>query len=215
MYIPNAYREDNLETLVAFMRAHSFATLLSVIEGAPFATHLPLVIRLEADSQGAGSQVLLTGHLAKANPQWRSLEQGEALVIFGGPHAYISPALYEKRESVPTWNYIAVHAYGQVRLRPTDQAAAEVRRMLEEMIETFDANYLAQWGELSDKFRDGLMQGIVAFEMRVTRLEGKYKLSQNRSLVDQHTVAHALLQSTDPLAAEIGAAMQNNLAGTV
>jgi len=106
MYIPNAFREDDQATLVAFMRAHSFATLVSVVDGTPFATHLPLVISEES------GQILLVGHLAKANPHWRALTASDSLVIFQGPHAYISPSLYEKRESVPTWNYIAVHAYG-------------------------------------------------------------------------------------------------------
>jgi transcriptional regulator len=207
MYIPNAYRQDDLETLVAFMRAHSFATLVSVVDGAPFASHIPFVIRAEVDNQ-----VVLTGHVAKANPHWRFLEQGDSLVIFSGPHAYVSPSLYEKRESVPTWNYIAVHAYGVARLHPTDQDPTLVRQMLEEMVQTYDPNYLVQWNDLTAKFREGLMQGIVAFELPVARLEGKAKLSQNRSLADQQTVAQALANSDDPAAAAVGAAMHHNLA---
>jgi transcriptional regulator len=107
MYIPHAFREENVETLVEFMRANSFATLVSVLDGAPFATHLPLL----ADWQDG--EVMVSGHLARPNAQWRAFGEGESLAIFTGPHAYISPSLYEKRESVPTWNYIAVHAYGR------------------------------------------------------------------------------------------------------
>jgi transcriptional regulator len=207
MYVPNAYRVDDFETLLAFMRAHSFATLVSVVDGAPYASHIPLVI-----GQAADGTMVLTGHVAKPNPHWRALEQGESLVIFGGPHAYVSPSLYETRASVPTWNYIAVHAYGVAHLCTPGEASPAVRRMLEEMIETYDPGYLAQFGELEERFRDGMMQGIVAFELRVTRLEGKAKLSQNRSRADQETVAHALAASADATVAAVGAAMQRNLA---
>ncbi|WP_243713818.1 FMN-binding negative transcriptional regulator [Nostoc sp. 106C] len=106
MYIPNAFREEDIEKLVAFMRANSFATLVSLQNNIPVASHVPLVVTVQ------NNVVKLTGHLAKQNPQWQVFEQSESLAIFTGPHAYISPSLYEQRESVPTWNYIAVHAYG-------------------------------------------------------------------------------------------------------
>src|SRR5512143_1626624 len=106
MYIPNHFCQDNPEKLVQFMRANSFATLVSIVNGVPFASYLPLVTVAAEDG------VTLVGHLAKTNPHWQAFDQGETLAIFTGPHAYISPSLYENRESVPTWNYIAVHAYG-------------------------------------------------------------------------------------------------------
>jgi transcriptional regulator len=183
VYIPPLFREDERATLVAFMRAHSFATLVSVVDGAPFATHLPLIVE----------------------------EHGESLAIFGGPHAYISPSLYEKRESVPTWNYIAVHAYGTPTIYRYADAPEKVQGMLETMMQTYEPAYMAQWETLSDKFREGMMQGIVAFEIVVTRLEGKYKLSQNRSLVDQMNVAEHLQQADDPAAEAIGQAMQERI----
>lgn len=202
MYIPNAFREDDQETLVAFMRAHSFATLVSTVDGVPFATHLPLVVRHE------GAQVTLVGHLAKANLHWKALQSGESLVIFQGPHAYISPTLYEKEESVPTWNYIAVHAYGMARMINSDDGFAPMEAMLGEMIRAYEATYNVQWESLSTKFREGMMRGVVGFELTVTRLEGKYKLSQNRSTTDQHTVAHALLASDDAAVVATGQAME-------
>ena len=205
MYIPPLFREDDTVKMVAFMRAHSFATLVSVVDGAPFATHLPLMV----DEIGEG--VLITGHLAKPNAQWKGFEGAESLAIFGGPHAYISPSLYEKVESVPTWNYIAVHAYGTPTIYTHAQAPEKVQGMLETMMRGYDPGYLAQWETLTDKFRVGMMQGIVAFEMVVTRLEGKYKLSQNRSLVDQTTVAEHLQQATDPAASAIGVAMHERI----
>lgn len=206
MYRPKAFREDDVNTLVGFMQAHSFATLVTVAAGRPLASHVPLVV-----SAGAAG-VTLSGHLARANPQWQSFDAGESLAIFSGPHAYVAPALYEAAESVPTWNYIAVHAYGRPRLLTRQQTPAEMAQMITVMIETYGPEYAAQWHSLSDTYREGMMGGIVGFEMAVTQLEGKYKLSQNRSLTDQQQVAKALQQNPDPAAAALGHAMQQNLA---
>jgi len=205
MYIPNAFREDDLEKLVDFMRANSFATLVSVLDGSPLASHVPLVVRRE------GGVVRVIGHLAKPNPHWKAFGNGESVAIFTGPHAYISPSLYEKRESVPTWNYIAVHAYGIPRAIALSDSREAVERVLGTIIETYDPSYKSQWDELSDEYRDGMMNGIVAFEMRVTRLEGKYKLSQNRSRSDQESVARSLVQSKDPIIFGVGETMKVNL----
>jgi transcriptional regulator len=205
MYIPNAYRYEDQDELLAFMRAHSFATLVSVLDGSPFASHVPLVVQTD------GAHVTLSGHLARANPHWQAFDHGETLAIFSGPHAFVSPSLYDRRESVPTWNYIAVHAYGTPRMVTFADGRDTMERMLDAMIASFDPPYKAQWDELSDKFRDGMMNGIVAFEMPVTRLEGKAKLSQNRPHADQQRVAAALLRSDDPAAQATGAAMQRNL----
>lgn len=205
MYLPPLFREDDAAKLIAFMRAHSFATLVSVVDGAPFATHLPLMIEERGDA------LIITGHLAKPNAQWKGFAGAESLAIFGGPHAYISPSLYEKTESVPTWNYIAVHAYGTPTVYTYADAPDKIQGMLETMMQGFDPGYMAQWATLSDKFRVGMMMGIVGFEMAVTRLEGKYKLSQNRSLIDQTTVSEHLRQAADPTISAIGVAMQGNL----
>ena len=205
MYLPPHFREDDAAKLITFMRAHSFATLVSVVEGAPFATHLPLIVEERSDA------LLITGHLAKPNAQWKGFAGADSLAIFGGPHAYISPSLYEKVESVPTWNYIAVHAYGRPTIYTYADAPDKIQGMLETMMLGFDAGFLAQWETLTDKFRTGMMMGIVGFEMEVTRLEGKYKLSQNRTLLDQTTVSEHLQQATDPAISAIGVAMQENI----
>ncbi len=202
MYVPHAFAEQDTAQLVAFMRANSFATLVSVLEGAPFATHLPLVVR-QADDGG----VVIGGHVARANPQHTHFDRGEALAIFSGPHAYISPTLYEKRESVPTWNYIAVHAYGVPRAFSAATDPTALDRAMRELIATYEAAYQVQWDSLSATFRDGMLAGIVAFELQVTRLEGKYKLSQNRSAADHASVTQALLASDDHAAQATGAAM--------
>jgi transcriptional regulator len=203
MYLPKHFREDDLATLLDFMRAHNFATLVTVVDGAPFATHLPLIV------QAAGGQVTLLGHVARANPQGQTLaEQREALVIFQGPHAYISPALYEQRQSVPTWNYLAVHAYGPVRLIT---APAEAEAVLKQLITRHEPPYHAQWSELPERYRAGMLGGIVAFEMGVTRLEGKFKLSQNRSAGEQRNIIAALEPLGDRDSLELAGWMRRHL----
>jgi transcriptional regulator len=205
MYIPRAFRNESVDDLVAFMQAHSFITLVSILDGASFASHVPVVVRRDGDT------VTLHGHLARANPHWHAFAAGESLAIFTGPHAYISPTHYEQRESVPTWNYIAVHAAGPVRaLHAADEPEAledEVRAV----IRAYEGAYEQQWDSLSERYRTGMLQGVVGFILMVTRLEGKYKLSQNRSLVDQHTVASALARSDDPATRVTGEVMGRGL----
>jgi transcriptional regulator len=205
MYIPNANREDDRDTLLAFMRAHNFATLVSQVEGAPFATHLPVTLAVEGDA------LVCYGHFAKANPQWRTLGDQTTLLMFGGPHAYVSPQWYEKAENVPTWNYMAVHAYGTARLMDSTTEREAVLSVIADLIGQHEPSYQAQWDSLSDKYRDGMLQGIVGFVLTVERLEGKYKLSQNRTPTDQTTVADHLLASPDSSASAIGAAMRAKL----
>ena len=188
MYIPEAFHEDDLEKLLEFMRAHSFATLVSVLDGSPFASHVPLVIRRDGD------RLILTGHLAKANSQWKAFGSGESLAIFSGPHAYVSPTLYEKRESVPTWNYIAIHAYGTLEII---EGEAEKESLLSRLIEANEPAYAAQWRELPESFRRTLLAGIVGFRIPIRRIEGKFKLSQNRHETDRRNIHAAHAAGTD------------------
>lgn len=207
MYIPPQFREEDSEKLLEFMQANSFATLVSVLDGVPFASHIPLVVTVDQEHD----TIKLIGHLAKANPHWQAFGVGESLAIFSGAHAYVSPSLYEQQQNVPTWNYIAVHAYGTVTPIVWTAAPEAMHGMINGMIASYEPAYQAQWDTLSDTYRHGMMQGIVGFELLVARLEGKYKLSQNRSLMDQHRVAQALGQSANVQTAEIGHAMRANL----
>jgi transcriptional regulator len=207
MYRPNAFREENNDKLVAFMRANSFATFVSMANGQICASHIPLVVKVQDDV------IKLSGHLAKQNPQWQGFENAESLAIFTGAHAYISPALYEKHESVPTWNYIAVHASGVPKIITFNDSPESMDKMIDGMIDTYEARYKSHWDGLSNRYREGMMKDIVGFEMTVTRLEGKYKLSQNRSLVDRQNVSNSLLQSSDPTDRAVGVEMQQNLEG--
>lgn len=190
MYIPHHFLVEDQQELTAFMRAHSFAALVGLVDGRLFATHLPVIV---AEREG---ELFLRAHVAKNNPHAAALAAGgEVIVIFQGPHAYISPSLYESKQSVPTWNYTAVHAYGEPRVLPHDE---DKTAALKEMMAEYEPAYREQWDGLSETYRSGLLQGIVAFEVRVTRLEGKYKLSQNRPQSDQQRVAEAVHANPDP-----------------
>jgi transcriptional regulator len=189
MYIPEHFRLRHDQEGIAFMRANPFAILISSAESGPYATHLPLSVHQNQE------ELALRGHVSKANPHWTYLEQNpQCLAIFHGPHSYISPSNYTARESVPTWNYAAVHVYGNARMFSEEQ---DVHAMLNELIETFEPAYRAQWEELSPKFRDNMLRQIVGFEIAATKIEGKFKLSQNRTRTDQANVIASLENSED------------------
>ncbi|MGA8618385.1 MAG: FMN-binding negative transcriptional regulator [Candidatus Sulfotelmatobacter sp.] len=205
MYIPEFNRVRDHAVIVSFVKANPFAILVSTSDTGPFATHIPILVR-ETDDQ-----MVLHGHMARVNPHWELLQDShESLTIFHGPHAYISPRLYESRDSVPTWNYATVHVYGHARvLSEPEHLLEEVR----ELITAFDPEYLAQWSSLSDKFRNGMLKQIVGFEIVVTRIEAKFKISQNRTKGDQANVIASLAQSTDSAASEIAKLMQKQALG--
>jgi transcriptional regulator len=199
VYIPEFNRIEDRDTSLAFLRANPFAVLVSSLDGLPFATHVPLAVRERS------GQIVLRGHVAKANPHWKSFgQEQESLVIFQGPHAYISPALYEIPESVPTWNYAAVHVYGRVSVVDEKQS----REILEELIGEFDSSYAAQWASLSEEYRSRMLRHIVAFEMLASRLETKFKLSQNRTRREQANIVRALANSGDSAVAGVAALMR-------
>ena len=200
MYIPEFNRVRDQADTVSFVQANPFAILVSASDSGPFATHIPILAR------DVDHQLVLHGHMAKANPHWRLLQGGqESLAIFHGPHAYISPSLYESRESVPTWNYAAVHVYGHASVVTEPEPLMEEVR---EIIHAFDPAYFAQWSALSDKFRYGMLKQIVGFEMVATRIEAKFKISQNRTKKDQAAVIASLGQSTDSAVSGIARLMQ-------
>lgn len=189
MYTPAHFQIDDRDTLNAFMRRYSFATIVSHDGKIPHATHMPVLLNPTQGSHGC-----LLSHMARANPQWRHFTGAEVLVIFTGPHAYISPAWYVTQPAVPTWNYTAVHAYGTPRLVADHDRFAQ---MLHDLVEFYEAERPNRWhGTLPAEFRDGLMKGIVGIEIEITRLEGKFKLSQNRPQ-DAPGVIAMLENSTD------------------
>lgn len=191
MYVPEPFAISDPTLAAEIMRQHGFALLVTAPGGLPRATHLPFLHEPEPAPHGT-----LFAHMARANPQWRDFarlaaEDGEALVIFQGPHGYISPNWYEPGPAVPTWNYVAVHAYGLPRLI---EDPAAVRAHQERLVETMEANSETPWSMAAqeDKYIRRMLRGIVAFEMPVTRLEAKAKLSQNKSAADRRGVVAAL-----------------------
>ncbi|MBL9134863.1 MAG: FMN-binding negative transcriptional regulator [Verrucomicrobiales bacterium] len=191
MYTPSHFQVDDIEKLSALMRDYSFATLVSHDGHAPFASHLPMLYRPDPTGDTRGT---LLAHMARANPQWRHFASGtEVLAIFQGPHAYISPTWYAQPPAVPTWNYATVHAYGRAALVESHPRIAAI---LHETLSAYEPHPSTPWSELvPDDYRDRLIQGIVAFEIAIHRLEGKFKLSQNRPMVDVLGIHHALSQS--------------------
>jgi transcriptional regulator len=194
VYVPEHFRVRDHATALAFMRANPFAILISSTDDGPFATHLPVVIR-EAPGGESEDKIVIRGHVAKANPHWRYLEQQpNCLMIFHGPHAYVSTSNYENRENVPTWNYGAVHAYGTARIF---SAPNELLEVLHELIPTFEAAFAEQWASLSPSYRERMLTHIVGIEIAVTKIEAKFKLSQNRTRQEQANVIASLSSSDD------------------
>lgn len=194
MYIPNHFEEKDRTKILSFMRQYSFATIVNNNNGKLAATHLPFVI------EERGDDIILISHFAKANDHWKSLEQNEPLVIFSEPHAYISPVHYDHQQNVPTWNYITVHAYGYAKLVDDEEGKL---LLLEKTIRNFETEFLSQWDSMTDKFRSGMMQGIIGFEIKVTDLQAKYKLSQNRSSAEKEKIISELSQSKNLSVSEI------------
>ena len=188
MYTPTINSVTDKNEIVAFMQQFSFATIITAKDDLPFATHLPFVVSMEGDN------VVLTSHFAKANEHWKDIEQDKVLVIFSEPHAYISPGNYEKELNVPTWNYISVHAYGKGKLVTGTDA---VFKVLESTITNYEKAYQQQWDKLPTDYRLKMLNGIVAFQIVVSDLQAKKKLSQNRTAIEKQNIIDTLSKSTD------------------
>ena len=183
MYTPERFKETNHEKITAFLKENAFGLLITQHEGKPLATHLPLEY-MERDGKA-----YLQGHVAKRNPQWKSFDdQDEVLAVFNGPHAYVSASWYSIEE-VSTWNYVAVHIYGKLRTMKQEE--------LMPMLEGLMAKYEADVDEPIDmsKLSKGTLnqvRGIVGFEIEITDLQAKYKMSQNRSEKDYDKITREL-----------------------
>jgi transcriptional regulator len=207
VYVPEHFDASDPAWCHALMRQESFATLIAADEaGVPFATHLPVLL-----DEARGPLGTLLGHVARANPHWRHLSRigaggRPALVVFQGPHAYVSPAWYQVQPSVPTWNYLAVHAYGVPALV---EEPARVKAFLARLVQVYEGSRPAPWrlDSLPDEYVDGMLRGIVAFEIPIDRLEGKAKLGQNRSAADQAGVRAELEATGDPLSRAVAELM--------
>lgn len=194
MYLPKAFEVTDLSTLHEFIETYSFATLVTVAGEQPIATRLPLIL-----DRTSGRQGTLLGHVARANPQWRSFDgDRQCLAMFDGPHAYVSPSWYATSPAVPTWNYATVHVYGIPRpIHDAEQLSALVDRL----VGAYEAGMPQPWpGALPADFKATMLKAIVGFAIEIDRIEGKFKMGQNRPAEDRIATVVRLESSSDPAA---------------
>ncbi len=191
IYTPRHFEMSDRAAVARLMHDHPFATLITPVAPEPMISHVPLLLIAGCEPHGT-----LIGHMARANPHWRSASGVESIAVFHGPHAYVSPAWYDvPSQAVPTWNYAVVHASGTLDVI---EDAVETRRVLEALVHRFEANRADPWQfAMPERQRDALVGAIVAFRIRIRRLTGKFKLSQNRDENDRERVTRAFEDAAD------------------
>ena len=200
MYISKLYREEDRSKILAFLKQNEFATLVAYDGNKPVASHL--LFEVTEDSE----DLFLNGHMSKANPLWRMFEQNaEVLVIFQGPHTYISPTWYN-HVNVPTWNYQAVHLYGIPRI----VNGQEYYDMISHIVSRHESMSTYRMDALPQDFVEKQMNGTVGFQVRVSRIEANYKLSQNRDDQDHHSIISHLNEREDEMSHAVAEAMSQN-----
>ena len=203
MHIPNYYKNENLEEVKDFLIENSFGILINNTSGRLTGTHIPM----ELDKDENGNDVLV-GHISKANPQWKNFnESEEVLAIFNGPHAYVSSSWYEK-ENVPTWNYIAVHIYGNIKIVEGE----ELMNSLKKLVDKYEMN--SENPVSVEKMSDTTLKqvnGIVGFSITINEIQAAYKLSQNRNESDYHNIVDKLENDGDSISAEVAKEMKKRI----
>ncbi len=203
MYIPPSFSETDRTELFDFIEQHNFGLIVSQGDNEMVAVHLPLLLDRQAGPSGT-----LIGHMARANPQWQVANRN-VLVVFSGPHAYISPSWYEAENVVPTWNYVAVHVYGTFHLVEEGEATLKILR---DLVALQEKSMPKPWGfPDGDEFISRLAQSIVAFRIEITRIEGKWKLSQNHPRQRREKVIDALVLQRGENSHAIAALMARTL----
>jgi len=202
MYSPPYNQLEDRVELLEFLRANSFVLLVTGTGGTLHASHLPVTVHER------NQKICLDMHMARNNPQWREFFDDEVMVVFSGPHAYVSPRWYEEQERVPTWNYAAVHAYGIPKLIQEGKIKHESQRRLIEML---DPQWLPKFDALRQEYVERMLDGIVNFEIEVTRLDTRWKLSQNRSRREQELIAAQLDRSQDSVERALAALTRKHL----
>lgn len=207
MYIPKSFEVTDTLKLIDFINKNSFGILFSETDGLPFATHLPFLVKERDD------HVYLFGHMAKANPHWKQIRD-QVLVVFPGPHAYISPAWYEEINTVPTWNYLAVHVYGKFIVIDDND---EMMQVMSDTVDFYESSMPNPWtmDKNDGEFNNGLLKAIVAFKIKINKIEGKWKLNQNHSVERQRNLIKHLNLSDDHNSKEIANLMEQNLKNNV
>lgn len=200
MHIPKLYKNENLEEVRAFIKSNSFGMLVSTVDNRPWATHIPL--ELEEDENG---EEVIYGHVSKANAQWKQFNEAEeVLLIFNGPHAYISSSWYSIEE-VPTWNYVAVHIYGKLKIIDESELLYSLNKLVDKY-ETHSAHPI-RMQDFSEKTMKQI-NGIVGFKITINEIQAAYKLSQNRKETDYKNIVSELESKDNPLEKETAAIMK-------
>lgn len=204
MFIAPHFAETDHAPLHELIRAHSFGLLLTVADGRPFGSHLPFIFDAERGPHGT-----LIAHMARSNPQWRGFDgAAEVLAVFQGPHAYVSPSWYDPTvNAVPTWNYAVVHAYGVPKIVEDPE---RVRAMLDRLVAQHEAGFDTPWSLASqpEAYLAAMQKGIVAFDIPIARLEGKFKLNQNHGEANRRGAIAGLKRAGDPLSVQVAALME-------
>lgn len=202
MYIPKYFKVSDFDEIAEFVRQNSFGTLVTTKKGKPIATHIPLqLIKQEED-------YFITGHMAYGNPQWRTFETfEEVLVMFQGPHAYISSSWYEE-ENVPTWNYQAVHLYGTAQLLTEEELIQDLTSLMQKYESRRENPVL--WDKLSPALLEKELKGIVGFKIPVREVQAAYKMSQNRNETDYKNIIQRLQQEEEPASKQLAGVMSRN-----
>lgn len=200
MYLPEHFKEESPERIKALIQENAFGMLVSAPQGQPFVSHLPFLFEPSSGAQGK-----LFGHMARANPHWEHMASGEeVLVVFQGAHAYVSPSWYAA-PGVPTWNYAVVHLRGKPRLMGSE---AELEALLERQTHVYEQKQPHPWKpDLAGERRTKLLGMIVGFEIEITDIQAKFKLSQNRSAEDRMRVIEELESSKNPMEASVAKLM--------
>ncbi|MSQ53870.1 MAG: FMN-binding negative transcriptional regulator [Betaproteobacteria bacterium] len=202
MFSPTYNQMEDRAEVVEFMRANSFVLLVTGTGGELHASHLPCTVDEQA------GELVLHLHMAKNNPQWQQFFDDEAMVVFSGPHAYVTPRWYEDKPRVPTWNYAAVHAYGTPRMvEQRDAKHASMRKL----VATLDAPWLPGFDAMPAEYTAQMLGGIVTFEIPVTRIQTRWKLSQNRGRREQELIAAQLDKSADSTERALAALTRKHL----
>jgi transcriptional regulator len=201
MYVPKHFRIDDENETCRFIEKYSFATLISQHNGEPYASHLPLILKK--------SEHALYGHFARPNDQWNIAVGQQVLAIFQGPHSYISPSWYETNKAVPTWNYVSVHVYGNLDIIENESEIFNTLNDLTVKYESPDSPY--QLEHIDQDFIKGMSRGIVAFKIKIARIEAKAKLSQNHPVERQELIVKHLEQTAQHDGLQIASLMKKNL----
>jgi transcriptional regulator len=201
MYNPNHFKIKDEETIFDMIEKYSFATLISQHKGAPYATHLPLLLN-------RGDRVLY-GHFARANEQWKDVDNQNILVIFHGPHCYISPSWYETTKAVPTWNYVSIHLYGELEIINDPKFIYDSLSDMIVKYESRDSKY--NLSNVDPGYIDGLQKGIVAFKININKIDAKAKLSQNHPVERQELIIRHLEKTSSEENKRIASLMKKNM----